>query len=362
MTTMRSIPAIALVLALAVACTDTEAPQDPFDRSAMLTAMADRVIIPRYAALQAATATLQNAIADLTAAPSAENLASARNAYVQTAIAWQFCQVFEFGPADAVTGTLSQDINTFPSTVSKIERAISTADTTLNNFDRDARGLPALDYLLFAADAVTTMQGLTAEPVRGAYLRAVARDVASQAARVYTAWTSTYRADFLSRGGTDAGSAVTQVFNALNRGFELLKNYKIGIPAGLQAGQTGALPTSVEAPYSGISWRLARLHQQAVHDVWTGRAADSTAFPSFKAYIAAMGGSMLEASSLLQFDALARAAQAIPADSDLAALCANGDSRVSAYYTELQKLTRFIKSETSSLLGISITYSSGDGD
>jgi hypothetical protein len=33
-----------------------------------------------------------------------------------------------------------------------------------------------------------------------------------------------------------------------------------------------------------------------------------------------------------------------------------------ALHTEMQKLTRFIKSEMSSLLGISITYSSGDGD
>jgi hypothetical protein len=33
-----------------------------------------------------------------------------------------------------------------------------------------------------------------------------------------------------------------------------------------------------------------------------------------------------------------------------------------AAFDELQRLTRFLKSELSSLLGISITYSSGDGD
>mgnify|MGYP007059449494 CR=1 FL=1 len=36
--------------------------------------------------------------------------------------------------------------------------------------------------------------------------------------------------------------------------------------------------------------------------------------------------------------------------------------RLENLHTEMQKLTRFFKSELSSLLGISITYSSGDGD
>jgi len=359
---MRIIAALFLVLIGAVACTDSEAPQDPFDRSAMLTSMADRVIIPRYAAMRDASAALSSAVAELTAAPTAEHLQVARTAYIQAATAWQHCQLFDFGPADAITGTLSQNINTFPSTTSKIEQAIAAGDTSLNNFDRDARGLPALDYLLFANDAAATVEALSASAMRGAYVRAVARDIAGHVQRVHASWTSTYRADFLARGGTDAGSATTQVFNAFNRGFEVLKNFKIGIPAGLQAGQTAPAPGSVEAPYSGIAWRLALVHQQAVADLWTGRAADSTTFESFRSYVVAMGGATLATSTLQQFDAIARAANAIPVDSDLGALCASADPRVRTYHIELQKLTRFVKSETSSLLGLSITYSSGDGD
>jgi uncharacterized protein len=43
-------------------------------------------------------------------------------------------------------------------------------------------------------------------------------------------------------------------------------------------------------------------------------------------------------------------------------LVAQNHPTVDALHTELQKHTRFFKSDMSSLLGIAITFSSGDGD
>ncbi|MBU3742324.1 MAG: hypothetical protein FGM24_08580 [Candidatus Kapabacteria bacterium] len=353
---------IATVLIPLFGCAESNAPTDTFDRQAMLQDLAMQAIIPAYMSMQTDAGAMIAAIDALTLAPSEVTLRAAREAWLSTALSWQRAQLFDFGPADAITGTLGQSVNTFPTSTAKVEAAIAAGDTSLQNFDRDARGLPALDYLLFDGSAAKVVAKLSTSPMRRAYLRAVTRDIAAHVQRVYNAWNTTYYADFVGRNGTDAGSGATQVFNALNRGFELLKNFKIGIPAGLQAGQTAAAPMSVEAPYSGLSWRLALEHQQAVRDLWTGRVDDSMDYRSFAMYILARGGTDLDRSTTQQFDAIEQASAAIPEDADLGALCAAQDPRIRSYYVELQKLTRFIKSETSSLLGISITYASGDGD
>lgn len=352
---------ILLVLSI-TGCGDAGGPSDAFDRTTMLTEVADKAIIPSYAGMQEASEQLVAAIDACTQSPSEATLQAARKAWIDAADAWQYAQLFTFGPADGVTGTLSENINTFPTSISKIESAIAARDTTLLNFDRDARGLPALDYILFNGNAASAVESLAASALRGAYARAVARDIAAHVGRVASAWTGGYRADFIGRSGSDAGSGATQVFNAFNRAFELLKNYKIGIPAGLQAGQTTPSAASVEARYAEQSWPLAQTHMKALRMFWYGNATNGASFTSLRSYILARGGSALEASTREQFDAIDRAASQVPSDVSLASLCDAEDSSLKAYYVELQKLTRFIKSETSSLLGLSITYASGDGD
>jgi hypothetical protein len=48
--------------------------------------------------------------------------------------------------------------------------------------------------------------------------------------------------------------------------------------------------------------------------------------------------------------------------SNLSTAISNDFNRVDEVHTELLKLTRFYKSDLSSLIGIAVTYSSGDGD
>lgn len=343
-------------------CGDTGAPSDAFDRSAMLTDVADKAVIPSYTRMREASEQLVAAIDACTQEPTSATLQAARKAWIDAAEAWQYAQLFTFGPADGVTGTLSENINTFPTSVTKIEAAIAVGDTSLQNFNRDARGLPALDFLLFGGDEMTAAEAFKTSAMRAAYTRAVARDVLIHVELVQAAWLAGYRESFIARSGSDAGSGATQMFNAVNRAFELLKNYKIGIPAGLQAGQTAPSAASVEARYAERSWSLAQTHMKALRMFWYGNATNGASFTSLRSYILARGGSALEASTREQFDAIDRAASQVRSDVSLASLCDAEDPSLKAYYVELQKLTRFIKSETSSLLGLSITYASGDGD
>lgn len=107
---------------------------------------------------------------------------------------------------------------------------------------------------------------------------------------------------------------------------------------------------------------LSNAHLQNIFDLWNGVGLDDSKFDCFAAYARAMNGQALSVSMSEHIDSINLARSAIDEREDLAVLCATGDPRVTMYYAKLQQLTRFIKSETASLLGLSITYSSGDGD
>lgn len=357
-----------VIVLMTSSCADNSAPVDSnFDRAGMLTAVADRIIIPSYDSASAAAAHLatkcQGALSDQTL--DATELVELREAAGALMRRTQQIASFNFGPAEGDFGTLMQEIGTFPCDTAGVASRIASADTLLTDFRRDTRGLAALDYLLWGSESDQQTAALFSGAQgtgRRAYLRAVAIRLRAELEYVNTQWRSTYRSTFISRSGTDAGSSVSLLFNELNKSFELLKNFKLGLPLGLRAGQTSTEPTKIEAYYSGLAYELVGLHFRSIKEIWSGRLSDGTVIPSFRDYLlAVVNGPRLVEDTEAQ---LARidAAYATVSQNNMGELIRTNPQALVALHTEMQKLTRFIKSEMSSLLGISITYSSGDGD
>ena len=336
---------------------------DTFDRSRMLTQFADQVIVPSYDDVCAKATDLVATIDTFRREPTEQHLEDCRTAWLQTAISWQHVVSFDFGPAEGPLGNLSVNVGTFPASPDKIEAAIDIGDTTLQNFDRDGRGLFAIDYLLFNGTASAVVNAFTSESFRFAYLSSVARRLVSELTTVRNTWTTSYRDDFVSRSGTDAGSGTSLLFNHMNIGYELAKNYKLGLPLGRIAGQTAAEPTKVEAFYSTASIKLLREHYNAVVNIWYGRTSNGTDILGFRDYLLTVpNGQRLIDDTEAQLLIVQGAWDALSDDEVMSDLILSDPTRLETLHTEMQKLTRFFKSELSSLIGISITYSSGDGD
>lgn len=324
----------------------------------MLTDVADRVIIPSYDVLWANVSALQAKVDAFTASPDEANLDSCKKWWVAVATSWQDAVTFNFGPAEGLYGTLAENVATFPASATKIEAYVAAGDTTQNNFDRDSRGIYGAEYLLYHSPA-TEYVGSS----RGAYLRSVVRRLLSEISEVRTAWKNGYRDEFISRNGTDAGSGTSLLFNHLNISFELLKNYKLALPLGKRAGQTTSEPTRVEAYYSGISKQLMDKHYDAVMRLWYGKTASGEKILGFMDYLMTVsGGQRLIDDTKVQDQAIVRELETLGTTMILSETITTAPTTLEPLYTEMFKLTRFIKSEMSSLLGISITYSSGDGD
>jgi predicted lipoprotein len=353
-----------IVFVAVVGCNDsgTQSPGDTFDRKAMLTSMADSMIVPGYSTLSARVQSFENACENFVQDPTIGSLTNARFAWSYMLFSWEDMQQFDFGPAESSTGNLSVAIGTFPTNAQKTEAYIAASDTSFVNYDRDTRGIYAAEYLLFGpnGDSAEVVAAFVSSPARKAYLRSVVRDIKNRIAPVVTAWKGAYREAFIANNGTAVGSSTSLVFNEFNKSYENIKNYKWALPLGLQVGQSGPEPTKVECYYSsktstfeGKSLSATRAHFAAAVKTWE----------YFKPYLAVVaGGAVLITQTEQQIAATKAALDAVPSTPSLAVQVATSPAAATAAYTELQKLTRFFKSEMSSRLGIAITYSSGDGD
>lgn len=351
------------VLIGVVACKkdDPDDVKPGFDRVAMLTEYRDKFILPAYQEALTKSTALSDAAASFVAAPSTAQLSDLQTAWVSAAVTWQKACMYNFGPAgeSGILKSLQEELATFPVSENKLNTILSTGTWNTNDFNRDARGFYSVEYLIFdpTVDAQTIVERFNAQ-IRKDFLLALCNDIRTRIANVQNAWSS-YSAEFVNYSGTDAGSSLSLMFNEFVKSYETVKNFKFGLPLGLRPGQTAVAPELLEARYSKISFRLAKVHYNHIVEIYRG--LDET--KSFKGYLKTVtGGETLVAETEAQLVVLANQFNALDENMDMADRIQNDPQALIDLHTELQKNTKNFKSDMSSLLGIAITYTSGDGD
>lgn len=357
----------ALLITMAIACKkdDPGGERPDFDRGAMLENYAVNVIRPAFEDLLDQTGALKSRWESFSANPDADGLMDLRTQWLATALSWESANAFNFGPAgeEGLRKGLIEEIGTFPVSPEKIENYITAGDAALNNFDRDSRGLLAIEYLLYGEGK--TVQEVLVEledENRRIYLEALVDHLTTEVGRVAAEW-ETYQTEFIANDGTDIGSSTSQLYNEFVRSYEAAKNFKVGLPAGKRAGQTQPEPQLVEAYYSGKSLTLLKAHLASIERLYYGKAASGADGVGFHEYLqAATGGPALIEATEAQWQAVKTALNQVPTSETFAQLIADDAPAIDALHTEMQKQIRFFKSDMSSLLGIAITFNSGDGD
>ncbi len=336
-------------------------PGDSFNRRAMLENVADNIIIPSFAELQTKVNALNSAVNAFVQTPSEATLQSARTAWEEAYLSWQYANGFNFGPGQTSTGTLFQKVGVFPANAARIESFIASR-TLDNDLARDTRGFNAIEYLLYDSVSVSEVVGKFSNQNRRDYLLTLTAELKANIDAVVRGWQS-YRAEFVSNNGTDIGSSTSLLFNNFVENFESIKNFKLGVPLGRRPGQTQPEPTRVEAFYSGKSILFMREHLKAIEELYYGIGRNGNDGIGFVEYLKSVpGGNDLIAQTEAQLTVVKQKMNALPLDARLSDLIITNFSQVDALHTELQRHTRFFKSEMASLLSLSITFSSGDGD
>ncbi len=230
--------------------------------------------------------------------PSEDNLDSLRSAYLQAMKSFARADLFQFGPAasasaDPVGGEGLRDLIyawTFVSRCRVEEQLFGGAyrDAGFDNLVKvpiNSRGLFAIEYLSFyeendnactqfsitnAGEAWSNTEPSQLDQLKRDYLDAVAKDVALRAEQLTSAW-APEEGDYLDRltnatGYMDQQQALNLVAHSLLYLEVQVKDYKVGIPAGLY--EAGTIPS--EATYSHGATVLLRQNLEGFSDLFAG--------------------------------------------------------------------------------------------
>lgn len=127
--------------------------QGEFDRYTMLANILNNVVLPANENFVQQAAILRDALRALEAAPSVETVAAAQEAWRSASNAWAQCDLF----SSRELALLHNQVDKWPSNLEFIEDFIAEAETLDQSFvasiGSTAKGLPAIEYLLFGTDS-----------------------------------------------------------------------------------------------------------------------------------------------------------------------------------------------------------------
>lgn len=348
---MNKLTGLILVLLLSFGCKEDDPTEveDTFDKGAMLTNVANNVIIPSYSEWETNAKVLLEAAEIFNDKPNETNLTSLRAAFIEAHKSWNGCSIFEFGPAADQNTRLT--INTFPTDTGQIESNISSNDYDLKSAQNaDAKGFAAIDYVLFIDD-----QLLLSDPARAQYVLENAQQIFDRASEISSAW-ATYKDEFASNTSSSAGSSISNLINELNYEFELVKNARVGIPLGKKTlGVTQV--EKLEGFYSDESTQLAQSNIQGIKEAFTGGSG-----LGLDDYLddldAQKDGQKLSAALITLFDEIEEALS----NFNLKTSIENNPSELDPVYNKIERLVVLLKTDMPSQLGVQITYQDNDGD
>jgi len=359
-------PMIAAICVLTfVSCDDDEnddnIPGSDFNRSAMLESVGTDLIVPNFESLQASVNSLSEATNDFIENADEQNLSALRNEWTKAVKDHQHCSAFGFGPGELLLGPYATVLGVFPVNEDQVEENILNPNFDLpNSFNRDIRGFYTIEYLIYRNNLTDAEIVASFDQNRKDYLLLIVDELKTSFDNIVAEWNNGYLQEFISNDGTSAGSSISLFYNAFVKDYENLKNFKVELPAGLTAGQPNADGSLVEAYYSGISSELIEEHFENSKDIWFGRSPSGMDLIGFEEYLEnVMGGPALIETTKAAIIDIDEAILNLPEGP----LSENVNSpEVEILRDELQANTSNFKSSMSSLLGISITFNSGDGD
>jgi predicted lipoprotein len=319
----------------------------------MFTNYADNIIIPGYTDLQNKLDQLDAAINVFLTAPSDASQQSLKLVFKNTYISFEGISTAYFGPASSLL--LNAYINSFPSATDKIETGIQNG---VYNFSQPVasdsiQGFPALDYLLFSANAVQKFSDAGAAN-RKKYVQDVMARMKSLVSNTLTQWNNGYRTTFINSIQTNVGSSIGYLVNQFAFELDALKGPRIGWPFGKRSNGI-VFADKCEAYYSGISKSLAIANLTSLKNYYTGANADGIAD-----YLVKLGKSQLNGEVLTQFEMALNALAAIP--DPMSGAFTNNATAVDKAYSEIQKLLTLMKTDVASATAVQVTYMDNDGD
>lgn len=330
--------------------------KDDFNRTALLNNAYSNIILPGYNNFQTSATAFKGAADAFLLSPDAAKLDSVKAAFLVAYKNFQEVEVYDFTPS----ADLRNALNSFPADTQQISSNILSGSYNLNAVNNiRAKGLPAIDYLLFAKTANEVVADFSSTN-RKQYLADLVNEINTKATEAAANW-ATFQTTFVNASGTDVGSSVGMLVNDMSFEMERNRRERVGNALGYIGVILGGniAPDALEAYYSNYSKELLIENLQQLKTLYEG--GSGIGFDDYLNHLGAdYNGTPLSTEISNQFNKTTLAAQNVPVDFSAALISHN--SEMQTLFLELKKLVVLLKVDMSSQLGVIINYSDNDGD
>jgi predicted lipoprotein len=327
---------------------------------------ASECLLWHHCVMQQRASALQESAEMLAARADAASKTQAREAFAQAMLWWSRLELFQFGPAASPTPAAGRDIYqgqsyrdriyAWPNVARcRVEQAMVDGSYAEAGFDRvpvSARGLHALDYLLFhdgddtaCAEGSPTQEewleldaGAVAEMKRQ-YAAAVAGNVLSLTRELAERWDpegDDFREEFVS---ASAYPNEQEAMNVLGWALSYLdhegKDWKLGVPAGRVLTSPVTEP---ESPYAGLGRKALLANIAGFRSLFQGCGEDGEGL-GFDDWLIAAGHEDLAQDMLAALDEAEAKIASMPP------LHAASTAEIDSAYVTLRVLTDMLKGE-----------------
>lgn len=356
--------AIALLAIALIGC--KEPVEYNYDKAALLTDVANGQILPTSAGFLISADSLDGSAEAFAASPDSAHLSTLKAQWEVAVLKWKACEPFDFGVAK--NSYLSGRIGKWHCDPAIIEGKIAGGDSLdaafFQNLGATARGLYAMEYLLFEHDHAATVQDFTSAQNasrRLTYLRGIAHELHSKARAWHDLWASApenYSEAWAQSTASGLEDPVGLLVNGMISVLEEVTKAKVGKPFG--KFDLGILnPDGVESPRTGISLPLIRANVRSLESIFEG--AENTGLDKALDDLHAMYGEAdLSLAITQQFGVVNHAMDQITMPFQDALI--NQHQQVEDLYQALKALTVLFKADLSSAMSITVTVTDTDGD
>lgn len=347
----------------------TSAPEDPFDRQAMLAELGENVFVPTYEGFATSAATLRTSADAYCAAPDEASLTALGASFAAAHYRFKLAESFAIGPHTDNPPRLGPQLDDWPAEESDVRELLAGSETlgaeSLSLMGNRVQGFAALDYVLSGPDVELGAWDVT--PRRCEYAVALGERIVDLSAAYLSEW----RAD----GGDHVGEltrgegrypsvflAVSILVEQMVYTIENIRELKVGKPFGKRDG--GELqPEQFEVPYGRLSNASALAALQSVRNVYEGRsvALDGTERDGqgLQDWLISRRPE-LDALILGAFDDAEAAQQSVSPDIESA--ITDSPDGVEAAYQAVKELQMTLAIEFAGALSITVTFNPTDGD
>jgi predicted lipoprotein len=384
---------VAVALALAGACGGdgggraADAAPGGFDRSALLGNLATNVMLPTYVAFDEAAAATVPAIeaycGALETPAEAETRAAAQDAWRRAIVAWQHAEAALVGPAAMDERALRDQVYPWPHvSTCAIDQDVMLRHADPGGYDittrlTNRRGLPAVEYALFAVDLGTQCapqnapEGWSAlsdadkRAARCAYAAVAAADLAATARSLAVAWSpdgGNYAGTLAAAGEPGSGfesahAALAEIVGAMLYVESDVKEMKLGEAAGIvvpnACGVRGdPCPEELESPFADHGKENIVANLRGLEAVYDGNDSGDVVGIGFDDWLEAAGAPDVAARFDAELAAAIAAVDAIPGT--LGEAIVSDREAVVAAHAAVDAVTDTLKTDFLTVLGIDI--------